>query len=71
MSLDRKQEAELFDYLCRNRKLQEWLEGQLAKQVEILLVNPNHEAILKAQGAASFIKTFQDGLQAAINQAKK
>lgn len=69
--MDRKQEAELFDYLFRHRRFREWLDAQLTRQVEVLLVNPSHEAILKAQGAASFIKTMQDSLSAAENAARK
>lgn len=69
--MTREQETQLFDYLCRHRPLKEWVEAQLAKQVEILLVNPDRDTILKAQGAAGFVKLFQDKLTAAESAAKR
>lgn len=63
--MDKTRESQLFDHLFRQRPLRDWLEEQLQRQVDILLANPQHEAILKAQGAAAFIKAFQDRLAAA------
>ena len=63
--MDRSREAQLFDHLFRQRPLRAWLDEQLQRQVDVLLANPNHEVILKAQGAAAFIKSFQDRLASA------
>jgi len=69
--MDRSKEAALFDNLYRNQPLRDWLEAQLADQVKILLVNPQHEAILKAQGAAAFLRLMQDKLTAAESAANR
>lgn len=69
--MTRDKEAQLFDHLFRHRPLKEWLEQQMADQVKILLVNPSHESILKAQGAAGFIKLVQDKLAAAETSANR
>jgi hypothetical protein len=68
--MTREKEAILMDYLCRHKPLMEWLADQMAEQVKILVVNPSHEHILKAQGAAGFIKLMQDKLTAAESAAK-
>ena len=69
--MTREKEAILFDYLARHKPLREWLEGQFQRQIEILLVNPDHAAIVKAQGASGFIKTMLDRLDAAESAAKR
>lgn len=69
--MNRENEARLFADLCRSRPLKEWLEAQLAEQVKILLVNPDNDLLRKAQGAAQFIKSFQDRLTAAESAAKR
>lgn len=69
--MTREKEAILFDYLCRHKPLREWLEDQLQRQVEILLVNPDHASVVKAQGASGFIKGFLDRLAAAESAAKR
>lgn len=69
--MDRAKEAELFDYLARHRPLKEWLEKQLAEQMAILLINPDHSVIRKSQGAAEFITRMQDRLSAAEKAAKR
>ena len=68
--LTREQETAMLEHLCRFRPLRDWLDAQLAEQVKILMVNPEHEMIRKAQGAAGFIKSFQDKL-AAVESASK
>lgn len=68
--MDRVKEAELFDYLARHRPLKEWLDKALAEQMAILLVNPDHGVIRKAQGAAEFITRMQDKLSASEKAAK-
>jgi len=69
--MTREQEAAMLEHLCRFRPLREWLEAQLAEQVKILLVNPEHDVIRKAQGAAGFIKLMQDKLTAAESAANR
>ena len=69
--MTREQEQQLFDHLCRHRPLRKWLEAQMAEQVRILLVNPDNDMLRKAQGAAQFIKSFQDRLAAAESAAKR
>lgn len=69
--MDKARESQLFDHLFRQRPLRDWLDEQLQRQVDILLANPQHEAILKAQGAASFIRAFQDRLTAAESAHKR
>ena len=63
--MDKNREAQLFDHLFRQRPLRDWLDEQLQHHMKVLLSHPHHEAILKAQGAAAFIKSFQDRLAAA------
>lgn len=69
--MTREKEASLFEQLWRNRQLREWLETQLQRQVEILLVNPDHASLIKAQGASGFIKGFLDRMDAAESAAKR
>ena len=63
--MDKNRESQLFDHLFRQRPLRDWLGEQLQRQVDVLLANPHHDVILKAQGAAAFIKSFQDRLASA------
>lgn len=69
--MNREQEAAVLEHLCRFRPLREWLDAQMAEQVKILLVNPDHDVIRKAQGAAGFIKSFQDKLAATESVSKR
>lgn len=69
--MNREQETAVLEHLCRFRPLREWLDAQLAEQVKILLVNPDHDVIRKAQGAAGFIKSFQDKLAAMESVSKR
>lgn len=69
--MTREQEQQLFDHLCRHRPLQEWLQAKLDEQIKILLVNPDNDLLRKAQGAAQFIKSFQDQLAASESAAKR
>jgi len=69
--LTREQEARVFDDLCRHSGFRDWLSDQLDRQVEVLMVNPDHAAIMKAQGAAGFVKALQDRLAAAESAAKR
>jgi hypothetical protein len=69
--MDKAQESQLFDHLCRHRPLSEWLTDQLSKQVSVLLVNSDPMTLAKAQGAAAFIKVFQDKIIAAENSARR
>ena len=69
--MDKVKESELFAYLCRHRPLKEWLEHQLKRQVDVLMVNPDRDVILKAQAACAFIKTVLDKLEAAEAAAKR
>ena len=63
--MTRDQEAELFQHLVRTHRVTDWVQGQLDEQIRILLVNPSHESILKAQGAAAVYKLMLDKLEAA------
>lgn len=63
--LDKSKENELFQHLVRMPTVSQWVEEQLDYQIKVLLSNPSHEAILKAQGAASVYKLMQDKLAAA------
>jgi len=63
--MDKKSENELFEYLVRHPKYVDWVQVQLDEQIRVLLVNPSHESILKAQGAAAVYKLMQDKLAAA------
>ena len=69
--MERRYEAELFDYLCRQRKLREWLEEQLDTQLKILVVNPDVEQLRLAQGRAQMLQTILDRLTAAETAAKR
>jgi hypothetical protein len=69
--MDKANEAQLFDHLCRYKPLREWLSEHMDKQVSVLMVNPDHGAVLKAQGAVAFIKAFQDRIIAAENSARR
>lgn len=69
--MERAKEAELFDGLCRNRRVREWLDEQLAEQVKILVLNPDTEQLRKAQGRAQFIQLMLDKLGAAESAAKR
>lgn len=64
-------ETQMFDHLFRHRPLRDWLDEQLQRQVDVLVANPNHEALLKAQGAAGFIKSMQDRLAAAEKASRQ
>lgn len=63
--MDRAKEAELFDHLARYPRVKEWLQGQMASAVEILLVNPDIDVLRKAQGRAAFIQLMLDKLVSA------
>lgn len=63
--MTRDQESELFQHLVRNQRFPEWVQSQLDEQVKVLMVNPTHEAILKAQGAAAVYKLMLDKLASA------
>jgi len=63
--MNRDVEQELFQHLVRTPRVSEWVQSQLDEQIKVLLVNPNHETILKAQGAAAVYKLMLDKLQAA------
>lgn len=69
--MTRDKEAQLFDYLCRHKPLREWLEGQLKRHVSVLMVNADHAALMKAQGACAFINAFLDRINAAEESAKR
>lgn len=69
--MDRKHEAELFDHLCRQRRLKEWLDEQMRSQHEILVVNPNVDQLRIAQGRAQMIQLMLDKLNAAESAAKR
>lgn len=69
--MDRKQEAELWDHLCRQRRLKEWLSEQLQSQHEILVVNPNVDQLRIAQGRAQMVQLMLDKLDAAESAAKR
>ncbi len=69
--MDRRHEVELFDYLCRQRKLREWLEEQLDTQFKILVVNPDVEQLRIAQGRAQMLQTILDRLTVAETAAKR
>lgn len=69
--MERHHEAELFDYLCRQRKLREWLEEQLDTQFKILVVNPDVEQLRIAQGRAQMLQTILDRLTVAETAAKR
>ncbi len=63
--MDRNLEQELFQHLVRTPRVAEWVQHQLDEQIKVLLVNPTHETILKAQGAAAVYKLMLDKLAAA------
>lgn len=69
--MDALREAELFDTLCRNARVREWLLDQMARQVKILVVNPDVEALHRAQGRAQFIQQMLDRLIAAEFAARR
>lgn len=69
--MDRKHEAELFDHLCRQRRLREWLEEHMQAQIKILVVNPDVEQLRIAQGRAQMLQTILDRLTTAENAAKR
>lgn len=69
--MERAKEAELFDALCRNRRVREWLEEQLAEQFKVLVLNPDVEQLRRAQGRAQFIQQMLDKLSAAETAAKR
>lgn len=69
--MDRTKELELFDRLCRDRALREWLEAQNATQISTLLAAPEHDKLLKAQGACAMLKSMLDRLVAAEKAAAK
>ena len=63
--MDKKSETDLFEYLARHPKVADWAKSQLDEQIKVLMQNPSHEAILKAQGAAAVYKLMLDKLVAA------
>lgn len=63
--MDKKSETDLFEYLARHPKVADWAKSQLDEQIKVLLVNTQHESILKAQGAAAVYKLMLDKLAAA------
>jgi len=63
--MTREQESELFQHLVRNPRVAEWAQGQLDEQIKVLMLNPNVEQLMKAQGAASVYKLMLDKLVAA------
>lgn len=69
--MTREKEIILFDWLFRHRPLREWLQDQLGKQIEILMSSKEHDVLMKAQGAAWFIKDMLGRLDAAESAANK
>lgn len=69
--IDKRQEAELFDYLMRQKRFREWLEDQLQSQYRVLVVNPDVEQLRMAQGRAQFIQSMLDRLTAAESTANR
>lgn len=69
--MERTKEVELFEWLSRNSRVKEWLADQMADQVKILVVNPDVEALHRAQGRAQFIQQMLDRLIAAEFAARR
>lgn len=69
--MDKPKEAELFDSLLRLPRFREWVDEQLERQIDVLVVNPDMDAIHKAQGAAAFIKSIKSRLAAAESAIKR
>lgn len=69
--MDRARETELFTGLMRNRPFREWLDGAMAEQVKVLMVNQDGHQLARAQGAAGLIRLMQDKISAAETAAKR
>ncbi len=67
--MDREVELALYGRLLREPKLKEWLQAKLDAEVSVLLVNPDVEALRKAQGRAQLLQHMLDLLDAAAKRS--
>lgn len=65
ITINRKEEVELFAYLSRQTKLREWLQAHLDTEIQVLVLNGDIEVVRKAQGKAQLLQKMLDLLDKA------
>ena len=58
LTIDRKDEIELFALLARNTKLREWLTAKLDIELRVLVSNNEVDQMRKAQGKAQLLQVM-------------
>jgi hypothetical protein len=56
LTIDRKDELELFAFLARQSKLRDWLNNKLDTELKVLVQNSDVEQIRRAQGKAQLLQ---------------
>jgi hypothetical protein len=71
LTIDRKDELELFAFLARQSKLRDWLNNKLDTELKVLVQNSDVEQIRRAQGKAQLLQhilELLDKAPAAVRQ---
>ena len=71
LTIDRKEELELFAFLARQSKLREWVNVKLDTELKVLVQNPDVDQLRKAQGRAQLLQhmlELMDKAPAALQQ---
>ncbi|OYW94374.1 MAG: hypothetical protein B7Z13_04795 [Caulobacterales bacterium 32-67-6] len=56
ITIDRKDELELFSFLARQPKLREWVNAKLDIELRVLVQNGDVEQLRRAQGKAQLLQ---------------
>lgn len=65
LTIDRKDELELFAFLARQPKLREWVNVKLETELRVLVQNSDVEQLRRAQGKAQLLQHIIDLLDKA------
>ena len=65
LTIDRKEELELFAFLARQPKLREWVNAKLDTELRVLVQNSDVEQLRRAQGKAQLLQHILDLLDKA------
>lgn len=71
LTIDRKDELELFAFLARQPKLREWLNAKLETELRVLVQNTDVEQLRKAQGKAQLLQHMVELLDKAPAAVKQ
>lgn len=71
LTIDRKEELELFAFLARQPKLREWVNAKLDTELRVLVQNSDVEQLRRAQGKAQLLQHILDLLDKAPAAVKQ